>query len=331
VLEAVDLPIAIGLVARTRRRGRLLFYATNPEFAFLSLTAHLVWRSKASLAPIRELPPTSSPDIERTRELYAQIAEIARRLYMPQGSADLHREFDIETPEDLAQLTCEMITAAANRIRAISRTPRLPYVSTFWTAITDRLAAGVTYTRIADLQEFVDHGLLIKQRDMVDSGVDLFMIEAERVTQSFYVIDNRYLSTTHQSADPTSPYRGIGRITTERRIIDRYRKRFDKLLPEAIPGRFVLDEMRRAADALIKVAHAFLDADELAWIESLVDWGEFSTFTRDVGWSRDQTTDVEKRALEANLVHPNPLGRLVPVYRVDEAQIRTAYQGRSSA
>jgi DNA-binding transcriptional regulator GbsR (MarR family) len=331
VLGAIDLPIAIGLVARTRRKNRQLFYATNPDFAFLSLTAHLVWRSKASLAPIRELPPTDSPNIERTRKLYSEIADIARHLYTPQGSADMHKEFDAETAEDLAQLTCETISAAATRIRALSRTPRLPHVSTFWTAITDRIAAGVTYTRIADLPEFIDHGLLIKQRDMMETGVDLFMLETEQIAQSFYVIDNRYLSTTHKKNDPASPYRGIGRITTERRIIDRYRKRFDKLLAAAIPGQFVIGEMRHASDALMKAAQNVLDTDELPWIQSLVDWGEFSTFTKDAGWARDRTAELQERAIRAGLVRLNQSGRLIPVYRVDEEQIRTAYGRRSSS
>lgn len=315
------------VVSTDQRRGRRLFYATDPRFAWLSLTADLVWRSTATLKPVRSLPSTGRENIENLRKLYAEISEVAQRLYKPQSSATEHKERDVETEEEFAQLTCEIIYQSRNQIRAVARSPLLPQLSAFWTALTDQIGAGVSYTRIADLQEVIDHGLLIKRRDMHEYGIDLRIIEASRVSQSFFIVDNKFLSTSHNlDLNLETRRRGVGRVTSSRIIIDRYKRRFNQYLSQSIPGRFVVEAMQRAADPLLERASQVFLPDESAWLQSVIDWGVFSRFHVEEGWSRARIELVEQKALSAQLVRRNHAGFVIPHYPLGEAEIRAAFE-----
>lgn len=67
---------------------------------------------------------------------------------------------------------------------AVSKSPRLPQVASFWATLSDRLAGGVTYRRVVDLDEIIDHGLTLVQRDIEDQGIDLRVLPAYPVTES---------------------------------------------------------------------------------------------------------------------------------------------------
>jgi hypothetical protein len=112
-------------------------------------------------------------------------------------------------------------------------------------------------------------------------------------------------------------------------VVDRYRRKFDTLLDSAIPGAFVVGELRRVADTLISSALGALDADEISWLHSIVDLGEHSKFAKENGWSTERVQDVQARALRAHLVRANHVGNLIPAYPIDEAGIRRAFNAIS--
>lgn len=314
------------LVSTDHQRGHPVYYATDPSLAWLAITADLVWATSTTLKPIRNLPETDNPSIEGLRLLCDKISTLAQDLYRPQVAVLQHKERDAEGPEELAQLTCEIIYQARRQVLAVSRSPRLPQVSSFWTVLTSRIENGVQYRRIVDLEEFIDHGLKIVARDMEDYDIDLRLLEHDQLQYSFYVVDNRYLAVLNKPLKSLGNAKhGVGRITNQRQIITRYRKRFDQYYATSIPGRFVVTHMREAGDRLLKDASLKLSPAEVLWLEDLIDFGKFSKFHLEKKWSRERLSIAEQRATKAGFVCRNADSDIIPVYPTNESELRLAY------
>lgn len=314
------------LVGTDYRRDQQLYYCTNPSLAWLALVADLVWGVRTALEPMQNLPETEEPDIENLRMICAEVSEQANALYKPQVAVTEHKERDAESSEEFARFICEAIYQSRNQIQAVSKSPRLPQVASFWAVLTNRLANGVRYHRIVDLEEVIDHGLKIVSRDMDAYGIDLCVLEQSQISHKFYIIDNSFLAIFHRD-DRTSEgsVQGIGRITNQPQIVNRYRKRFRQYSDRSISGRFVLQHMRTAADRLLQDALASLSPIEVSWLEELIGFGKFAKFHIVENWSEEYLLGVEQRATAAGLVHRNANGDLVPTYPTNELLIRQAY------
>lgn len=324
IKESVGQLMRLRLIGRERQKNQLAYYAADPDIAWLALSADLVWSTDTTMGHIRNLPDTGNPNIEHLRMLCREISTLAQQLYRPQNGVRHHRERDAETPEELAQLTCEIISLANRQILAVSKSPRLPQVSSFWAVLTTRLQEGVKYHRIADIDEVIEHGLKIVSRDIEEYGVDLWIAEQRQITNTFYIVDNRFLSVSHQPKEASASSRiGLGRITNQPQIIARYKKRFDHLSKAAIPGAVVVKHLRQGADMLLQRAVAQITPEEVLWLESLIDFGKFSKFHIGHNWSENQFSRTIARAESAGLVRRNTGGFLVPAYPTDESSLNT--------
>ncbi len=282
-------------------------YATDPSLAWEALGMDLLWSDSG----------------EARRRLCAELAAVTARLHRRHLAALTHREWDALTTEELAQLVCEIVSTARRQILAVSRSPRLPQVAAFWTTLTSRLAAGVRYHRVVDLDEIVAHGLRVVTRDIREAHIDLRVLERDRIRHKFYVVDDKYLAVFHEEGRPDR--RGVGRITRKHHTVWRYRQRFPAYERAAIPADFVVTRLRECAAAILARARPHLSGIEAAWIESLVELGKFSQFQREAGWPDAQLGEAQARASALGLVRRNMEGELVVAYPLTELDIRAAY------
>lgn len=316
----------MNVVGTGRIRTQTRYYATNPSLAWVALTADLVWGATTTLEPVWNLPDTGRPRVEHVREICTFIREAANDLYVEHSEIEAHQEHDATTSEQLAQLTCELIAASRHSIFAVSKSPLLPQVSSFWTTLTSRMAHGVSYIRIADLDELISHGIRVKVRDMDVAGVQLHVLEPSSIRHKFYLVDRKLLSieAVPQTADATRS--NVGRITTSRPIVARYHRHFRAYLGASMPGDFALDQLKQSGFRLVEQAHRVLPRPDALWIEDLVAWGQFSKFHQEVGWSPQRLSEAERRASSQKLVQRNVDGKIVPHYDLDETSLRTAYR-----
>jgi hypothetical protein len=75
--------LRLRLIGTDHRRGRRVYYATDPDLAWLALAADLVWGARTLLGPIRNLPEMDDPTVEHLRMICAEIRELAQRLSTP--------------------------------------------------------------------------------------------------------------------------------------------------------------------------------------------------------------------------------------------------------
>jgi hypothetical protein len=245
VSEHVDRALSLlherGLVGSVYRRvRRRQFYATAPDIAWRALSSELLWSTTDGVAARGASPVATDPAVEARRRTCAEIAAIAGRLYRPHAAALVHREWDAATTEEFARLICELIARGHKSVVAVSKSPRLPQVALFWATLSDRLAGGVTYRRVVDLDEIIDHGLTLVQRDIEDQGIDLRVLERDRIHHKYYVVDASFLAVFHgRPAAPAGGGRsGVGRITSRGTILRRYVRRFRHYASVAMPGAF---------------------------------------------------------------------------------------------
>lgn len=312
-----------------RRLRRRRFYAVAPHLAWRALGSELLWSTTDPGTGGSPSPGTTDPPIEARSGACNEIAAVAGRLYRPHAAALAHQEWDAATEDEFARLICELIAHARTSVLAVSTSPRLPQVASFWATLTDRIGAGVSYKRIVDLDEIVDHGLQLVKRDIEEYGIDLRVLERDRIHHKFYVVDRSLLAVFHDQphASGASGRSGVGRITSRGTIVRRYARRFREYASLAIPGRVVVRRMEQAARELLRAAaEARLTAEEVAWVESLVQYGKFSRFHVSRGWSPEEVRRVEERATGMGLVRRNADGDLVPAYPVTECDIRAAYE-----
>jgi len=305
----------VGSVDRRLRRHQ--YYAISPSIAWRSLGSELLWRTTDAI-PVGDPAPGTCAEIEA----------VSSRLYRPFAAALAHQEWDAATTDEFAQLICEAMGQARRTILAVSTSPRLPHVASFWATLSDRLGVGVTYRRVVDLDEVIDHGLGIVKRDIEEHGIDLMVLERDRINHKFYVVDGTFLAVFHaqEQTREGGARSGVGRITTRGTILRRYARRFQEYAKVAIPGRFVLRRMETAAEQLLRSASERLGSQEVAWVESLVHYGKFSRLPVTRGWSKDEQARAEERVIGVGVARHNLDGDVVPAYPVSEADIRESYE-----
>lgn len=305
------------LVGSDDVKGIVHHYASEPGAAWRAIAADLRWQEIFDVDK-----PAANVTLPKA-VLCLEIAQLAYGLYHPHVTAVHHRERDVDTHDELARRTCEIISMANREVLAASRTPRLPQVASFWTVITDRIAHGVRYRRLTDLQELIDHGLVVVARDIEVTGVDLSVLEAERIDRKFYVVDCRWLSVYHGGG--ASSVRGVGRVTNQHQIAKRYTRRFADYRRDSIPGAFVVARLREAGEELLEKAVRVLDGEEMGWVKSLIEGGKFTTYARERDWSQERLAATTARALATNVVRLNGDGVAVPAYTIDEKVLRSAF------
>jgi hypothetical protein len=318
-----------GLVGSVDRRlRRRQYYAISPSIAWRAVSSELLWRITDAVGARDGPVGAMENQTHARRRVCDEIAAVGSRLYRPYAAALAHQEWDAATTDEFAQLICDAMGQARRTILAVSKSPRLPQVAAFWTTLSDRLGVGVAYRRVVDLDEVIDHGLKIIKRDIEEHGIDVMVLERDRIHHKFYVVDRSFLAVFHRQEPEAEgrPGSGIGRITTRGSILRRYARRFREYATVSIPGSFALRRMEMASEELLRSARERLGSEEVAWVESLVHYGKFSRLAWTRGWSRDEKTRAEERAIEIGVVRRNLDGDLVPAYPVAESDIRESYE-----
>ena len=312
------------LVSVDYERFQPRYYAINPAVAWQALRADILWKTLDTMSPAESVLRVDHPAVETLLRTCADLAGVGGRLYRHHIAALEHRQWDADTPQQLAHLVCEIVSTARHEVRAVSKSPRLPQVSTFWTVLTERLSAGVRYRRVVDLDEVIAHGLQVVNRDLREWHIDLRVLEQDRIHHKYYIVDDRLVAVFHESARPRHDIRGVGRISRKHWTVLKYAKRFPDYARLAIPADLVVGELRRVSNVVLQQARDGLAPDEIAWLESLIEMGKFSLFHKEVGWSDARLSEVEAKASALGLARRNVEGELVFAYPISARQLRSA-------
>ncbi|MEU4477791.1 hypothetical protein AB0F68_06950 [Micromonospora sp. NPDC023966] len=320
--------VAAGLAGE--RDGGTTLYASDPRSSWTSKAAQAVWTQAGKIGPIHNLDTTGVSRVDHLRERCERVSQLADALFVRQGGLPAQHRSATSDPNVLALLTAEAILTAKREIVAVSRTPRLPHVALIWQAITDRMEAGVSYRRLTDFAELLEHGLAIVRRDIYDVGVRLRVLERERYSGSWFIIDRKYL-VVQDDLPLAADWRSIGgAVTTEHARVLRYASRFDKLWQEAVDARTVVSLLQREADQLLEISRSAAP-NVLPWVRDIIRAGKFTNHASQQEWSPAMVSDLVQRAQQLRVLTTTSDGHVVPAYPSGESVIEAARAGADIA
>lgn len=247
IAAALDLLQLLFLVQRQVFRNKDRFYATHPNIAWRWQELEAVWSQQLTLGPVEDAPVLDLVPAEERRRLMPQIREVCLRVYKawPYASVTIARNRSYADAHEYAFACAEAILLAQEQVVSLHRPPSLPHVALFWSAILDRRAAGVCFTRCITLGEMFKHGLSIVRRDVDDIGITTFVIERDDIWKSVYIVDDQYVLARTGTDAP------VGLLIRNADMIRRYLARTQKVVARGIASSVALDFARKwAADAI---------------------------------------------------------------------------------
>lgn len=306
-----------GLVGQELLRGRPRIYAVDPATVWKAHAYDLDWQTERAPEPIHD--DWSQDERLLRKYLCLFLAESACKLGEGYRSIHTHQTWDAQDSAEFTRLLCEALGEARKEILAVSRSPRLANVAAFWSILTTKIRLGVRYKRIADIDEIIDHGLNIVERDIHELGIDLSVLERTSIMHKFYTVDGTILGVFHSRPGER---RGVGRITRRRQIAKRWSRRYWQYREKALPGAAVVSVLRRSGDSLLEDAARRLPPEEVAWLRSLMEMGKFSVFHKECRWTADKLRRVESRAALLGYVRRNESGDINLRYPITQDDIR---------
>ncbi|RME83109.1 MAG: XRE family transcriptional regulator [Caldilineae bacterium] len=315
--EALQELILRRLVFYERQNSGRVYFVLDPATAFRTLWDEVLWQAAVSEEDLLKLPREEAAHLLAVRNTCRELAQMAGALYSFRRPLAAGQIRIAQDAEELALMLAETIARAEKEVVALSRSPRLPQVAPIWETLTDRMAAGVSYRRICDLDEIVEHGLHIKRRDMEEAGVQLRVLEAEVISRKFYLIDDRY-GVIFWPGKAGNGFALAGQVVENAWLARKYRREFEVAWEEAIPGELVVDVLAEAAADLLEEAGRVLGPQGRAWLQKIVDWGIFARFP---DMPEEERRRVEEAALTAGLVK-RQADALIPRYGLTMADIR---------
>lgn len=300
----------LGLVTEYRHGQRTAWYCIDPATAWLGLAADVTWSAVPTIVPLDRLPKTGVAEVDEQSALYRAAVRPAIRLWAG-GSPPTRESRAAHSAQALAQLAVEAVRVARAHVRSISVSPKVSSAAQFWPALKAQMAAGVAYTRLADLMEVYEHGLDIVERDMAE-GVSLRigLYDDLRAARG-YVADRRVL--VRYDPVPVGEPPVTGYMTSDRHAIDRFVRRFEKLRAVAVPADVAIQHLAGLVPAM-KAAASALSSDANDRLAELIRVGRFSNLPTVRGWTDEHASEIEAELRGAGVVVRTAAGLLLPAW-----------------
>jgi hypothetical protein len=283
-----------GLVLdRKTPKGRTLF-AIPPLQAWSARAADFVWTIEPNPRPLHALQETGLPAVDAAHSLCREISEAADRVFIPENNQlALEHSTALKSAEQIAVALSQLINVADETVRAMSIGPRLPHVATIWEAIERRLVeSDFQYQRLVAVDEIIEHGLAIVRRDVLQTGVQLFVAGPDVVDSTYYLCDKRAM-LTHDSYDN-------GSVTTNRRLINSAVDKFNGVLGKAQDALSVVSVLQRQANQLRDRSSALVSPDAQWLLDRKIANGKFAR--RKADWDEARYESVQAALIDQGLL-----------------------------
>ncbi len=274
----------------------IIYYALKPDTAFKAISDQEIW----SLAPsTKSLQTSQQKEIEQFIVTCNKVGKSLLSRYKRRSTIGLNSIRIARDSTQLATFLCETISLASSEILSVSSQPVLPKIALIWNELQGKIKSGVTYRRIVDLWEMGYHGYEIKRRDVIESGVELRIIDRAKLERKFYIIDDTYVVLFSPDVSKTAAFTLQGQVIKNKALSKKFRTYFHELYVDSISAVNVLEYMALIRESLLKGAMKVLDDTGMTWLKTLIDYGNFAEWPE----LRQTTKEtITKLAIKNNLV-----------------------------
>jgi len=278
-------------------RGKPKFYPIDPSVAWRAKRNELEWTAAEPIGNMEDfskekkvVKKTAIKDITKSIE---NVELLSQALFHKHDFASNHRWREFKGLDQASAALVSSLSRAKREILAISCPPRHPNVALIWESIRQKLETGVKYTRICGLDEVIEHGIRIIERDINSLGVNLFITNTEKYGYNFYIIDKSCIVTMEYQKQESESV--TCRINRNKHIIERFRRRHYEILQHSQKASYALALLSRKRNEIITKAkqegYTKLETD---WLAALADWGKFSKLSTPF---RNQPKDIIEIAI----------------------------------
>jgi hypothetical protein len=265
-------------------KGVLRYAPSDPLIVSSSLFDRFLWLRMRF--DTRGLPPTLSdreiqslPDDEKEKILSYRrnCDEFVRCLsgYYSKRGNEGGLEY-IRDEKQLAAVLSEAISSATESIFGVTTLPWTPNLPLVWGSLKAKIAQGVVYRRIADEITFISFGYAINKRDVETIGVQLRVMEAEKIDRKFYLIDDR-LAINFWGTWPAKY--GFEATRVERKwFVKQFKRKAEELWAAGVPAITCIDYATELRKQFIQRAQELAeDKGDLDLLRNIFDLGVFAT------------------------------------------------------
>ncbi|MDL1944717.1 hypothetical protein FBQ99_20510 [Chloroflexi bacterium CFX2] len=324
--QEVDRLLELQVIAFDLVRKKYILYALDPDVVWNAFIKGTSWKFVNTLTNndvdilMSNLPENHRIALQHFRESVDAIRKAALELYSGTTFVKIHRWRETIDANHMSQVLAESIQQAKSRIRAVSKSPRLPHVALIWESLLSRLKESIPYQRVADLTEVTEHGLDVVRRDVEQVGIDLRVLDTNDIEHKFYLVDKSLVIVFHTTGlreDGAT----IGRVTDQSAIINRYQKRFEKYYNDGIPAQFVIDMLSQSGYRLLERADTLrYKPNEIDWLQGIIALGTFCLKEDPFSYA------TLHRAMDDGLVHRGTTGKLIASYDVRMKDIKAHWK-----
>jgi len=276
------------------------YEALNPRVAFPAIYREHLWDLKASTdLALDGLSEDDRAALAKLKETCDRLSEHLRLGVSMKAVVSPKRILIADTPEKMALALVQALGEARNRILCTSAPPRQPQLSLIWQAIYDRIRHGVSYSRITDLSDLAHHGYRVVWRDIVGLGIDLSVVELDRIRSKYYVVDDDCVALFWPRTDSAEKFSLCGQVIRSATLTKHYSADHFALKDRAIEVRRLLPIMQKKRASLLDRARTCLPRDAIPWLECVLDFG---VFCRLPGITDEQIEEFLNSAVGSGLI-----------------------------
>lgn len=328
--QEVDRLLELQVIAFDLIKKKYILYALDPDVVWTAFIRGTSWKFVNTLTDndlvtlMSNLSENHRIALQHFRESVDEIRKAATQLYGGTAFITKHRWREAIDINHMSQVLAESIQQARSRIRAVSKSPRLPHVALIWESILKRLKDSIPYQRVADLTEVVEHGLDVVRRDVEQVGIDLKVLDTNDIEHKFYLVDKSLVIVFHTTGlreDGAT----IGRVTNQSETISRYQRRFESYYKSGIPAQFVIDALSQSGYRLLERADILgYKSNEIEWLQGLITLGTFCL--KDDPFAHA----ASHKALDNGLVHRGTTGKLIASYDIRMRDIKSLWEAKTN-
>lgn len=249
-------------------------YALEPGSAFEAVSNRLTWRQTRERDGVMDLPAAARTDLLTMLEACERAAAFAGQIYNGKAVADVSEVLLLESEAQFSAVLSDVIGRHAGKLRAVSKSPRLRHIASIWGAISRAIKSGrLTYERIVDLAEIVEHGLTIVERDISEYGIDLYVLPTDQILMKFYVLEPDSVLIFSPKIGASNVFDLQGQLLRSPFVARHYQEEFIALKQKATPARVVLQNLRRSAVVICESLN--LEGTTADVFRDIVEYGIF--------------------------------------------------------
>lgn len=204
----------------------------------------------------------------------------------------------------LCNVLSNIILEARGKIRGITVQNWSPDIALVWESIKNRIERGVKYHRITDIGTLVSFGFRINKRDIDKIGINLKVVDVNKLDEKYFIIDEDKLLIFEPSYN-LNKFELKGTLVQNVGIIKRYIHKFESLWHTGVNAPLILNFLEKYRSHMNNVMQTKypLDRNIKNLYFGIFDWGIF--FKREyIQCSDKEYNDCVNALLKNKLIKP---------------------------